>query len=140
HRMSKVSVAALLLTGVLALSADQASAQAIAEQLAACKNEGAAVESRIAACGRTIKDTKDDEMRGEALIQRGVLYEQTGNREAAIKDYTEAIKLDPTSAVAFFNRGNAYDQLGDYDRAIADYTEAIKLDPNDPDVYNNRGQ
>ena len=54
--MSKVSVAALLLTGALALSADQAGAQAIADQLAACKNEGAAVEARIAACGRVIQE------------------------------------------------------------------------------------
>ena len=49
-------------------------------------------------------------------MQRGVLYEQGGDREAAIKDYTEAIKLDPSNAVAYFNRGNAYDQMGEHDR------------------------
>jgi tetratricopeptide (TPR) repeat protein len=140
YSKTTVSVAALLLTGMLALSTDQARAQSVADQLGACKNEAGALQARITACGRVIKDTDDDEMRGEALIQRGVLFEQSDNKEAAIKDYTDAIKLDPSSAVAFFNRGNAYDQLGDYDRAIADYTEAIKLDPNDPDVYINRGQ
>jgi tetratricopeptide (TPR) repeat protein len=132
YSKTTVSVAALLLTGMLALSTDQARAQSVADQLGACKNEAGALQARITACGRVIKDTDDDEMRGEALIQRGVLFEQSDNKEAAIKDYTDAIKLDPSSAVAFFNRGNAYDQLGDYDRAIADYTEAIKLDPNDP--------
>ena len=76
----------------------------------------------------------DDDIRIEALLQRGVLYEHAGDKEAAIGDYSEVIKLDPSSAVAYFNRGNVYDQMGEHDRAIADYTEAIKLDPTDPDV------
>ena len=69
-----------------------------------------------------------------------MLHELSGERDAAVKDYTEAIKIDDTNALAFFNRGNAYDQLGQVDLAIADYTRAIKLDPTDPDFYNNRGQ
>ena len=82
----------------------------------------------------------DDDIRTEALLQRGVLYEAAGDREAAIRDYSEVIKIDPTSAVAYFNRGNVHDQMGEHERAIADYTEAIKLDPTDADVFNNRGQ
>ena len=133
--------APLALAAWALLSAAATQAQAIAEQLAACKAEGAVVEARISACSKVIEGAKDDEeIRAEAHLQRGVLHELAGNREAAISDYSEIIKLDPTNAVAYFNRGNAYDQLGEHDLAIADYTEAIKLDPTDPDAFNNRGQ
>ena len=55
---------------------DGAAAQGIADQLAACKNEGAGTQARIDACTRAIGQSKDDEdILTEALLQRGVLYE-----------------------------------------------------------------
>jgi len=47
----------------------------------------------------------------------------------AIRDYTEAIRLNPQDAKAYNNRGSAYDDKRDYDAAIRDYTEAIRLNP-----------
>ena len=121
--------------------AGRAMAQAIAEQLATCKRENGSTPTRIAACTWIIDKAKDDEdLRAEAHLQRGVLYELAGDKEAAIKDYGEAIALDSSNALAYFNRGNVYDQLGQLDSAIADYTQAIKLDATDPDAFNNRGQ
>ena len=118
-----------------------AGAQAVADQLAVCKNEDVGTQKRIEACTSVVDLAKDDDdLRAEALLQRGVLQEFAGDKDAAVKDYSEVIKLDPSSAVAYFNRGNVYDQMGEHDRAIADYTEAIKIDPTDPDVFNNRGQ
>ena len=106
-----------------------------------CKNEDVGTQKRIEACTSVVDLAKDDDdLRAEALLQRGVLQEFAGDKDAAVKDYSEVIKLDPSSAVAYFNRGNVYDQMGEHDRAIADYTEAIKIDPTDPDVFNNRGQ
>ena len=119
----------------------RAAAQAVADQLAVCKNENVGTQARIEACTRASDRARTTTTScTEALLQRGVLYEFAGDKEAAIKDYSEVIKLDPTSAVAYFNRGNVYDQMGEHDRAIADYSEAIKLDPSDPDIFNNRGQ
>src|SRR5260221_6762604 len=70
-----------------------AGAQAIADQLAACKNEGASTQTRIDACTQVIGLAKDDDdIRTEALLQRGVLYELAGEKDAAIGDYSEAIK------------------------------------------------
>ena len=126
---------------LLAAPLNVAGAQAIADQLAYCKDEGAAAQARIEACTQVVVQAKDDDdLRAEALLQRGVLYEFGGDKDAALADYSEVIKLDPASAVAYFNRGNVHDQMGDRDRAIADYTEAVRLDPSDPDVFNNRGQ
>ena len=95
----------------------------------------------IVVCTRAVEEAAaNDDLRSEAYLQRGVLHETAGDRDAAIKDYTEAIKLDPQSSVGYFNRGHTFDQ-GEHDLAIADYTQAIKLlTPSDSDTFNNRGQ
>jgi tetratricopeptide (TPR) repeat protein len=117
-----------------------AGAQAATEPLATCRNEAAASAERIAACARVIGETGDAGIRAEAHLQRGVLHEFDGREEAAVEDYSAAIKLDPANPLAWFNRGNAYTQLDQLELAIADYTQAIKLDAKEPDFFNNRGQ
>jgi tetratricopeptide (TPR) repeat protein len=54
-----------------------------------------------------------------------------GEYDKAIDDYTQAIRFDPTDAVAYYNRGNAYYfGKGDRNRARADWTKALEIDPN----------
>src|SRR5262245_42445384 len=77
----------------------------------------------------------NDAMEYEA---RGAAYLFT-DRQRAIADYSEAIRLDPKYAVAYSNRGLAYAYKNEYDRAIADYNEAIRLDPKYVEAYYNRG-
>ena len=60
-------------------------------------------------------------------------------RDRAIADYSEAIRLNPKDAVAFNNRGNLWKDKRDLDRAFADYNEAIRLNPKYSMAYNNRG-
>ena len=67
-----------------------------------------------------------------AYFNRGNVYDQMGEHDRAIADYTEAIKLDPTDPDIFNNRGQAYDTKGEYDLAIADYTQPIRLEPRQP--------
>ena len=75
----------------------------------------------------------------DIVFNRGNSHIELGNYQAAIEDYTEAIKLDPNDAVAYNNRATSKAELGNYQAAIADYTEALELDPNDAVAYNNRG-
>jgi tetratricopeptide (TPR) repeat protein len=59
--------------------------------------------------------------------------------DAAIRDSSEAIRLDPNYAAAYYYRGIAYGIMKVHDKAIADYTEAIRLGPNFAPAYSNRG-
>ena len=56
-----------------------------------------------------------------------------------LKNYTQAIRLNPNDASAYNNCGTARLNIKDYQGAIADYTQAIRLNPNDASAYNNRG-
>ena len=62
-----------------------------------------------------------------------------GQREAAITDYDEAIRLNPANASAYNNRGNSKAELGQREAAITDYDEAIRLNPANATAYFNRG-
>ena len=50
--------------------------------------------------------------------------------DAAIADYSEAIKLRPVAWGAFNGRGNAYYRKDDNAAALIDYNEAIRLKPD----------
>src|SRR5579885_2677246 len=58
--------------------------------------------------------------------------------EAAISDFTKAIKVKP-GADAYNNRGVAYARTGRNDSAIADYSSAIGRNRQYSDAYYNRG-
>jgi tetratricopeptide (TPR) repeat protein len=42
-----------------------------------------------------------------------------GDYDSAMKDYDEAISLNPGNPVGFFNRGNVQSNAGSYDKADA---------------------
>ncbi len=74
----------------------------------------------------------DDEL-GIAFYNRGVAYDRKGLYDEAIRNYGEAIRLDPDYAEAFNNRGIAYSDKRLYDEALRDFSEAMRLRPGDAD-------
>jgi tetratricopeptide (TPR) repeat protein len=80
-----------------------------------------------------------DEDRKDIFIRVDQLWEDAGDFDKTIADYTKAIEINPKDAIAFNNRGNAWYRKGDYDKAIADYTKAIEINPKDAIAYYNRG-
>jgi len=64
-----------------------------------------------------------------ALYMRGLGWRDKKEYDHAIKDFTEYIRLEPSSADVCNWRGMARHDKKEYDKAIADYTEAIRLDP-----------
>ncbi len=64
-------------------------------------------------------------------ILRGSLYLQQQNLDDAIKDFSEAIRLDPKNPELLVDRGIAYMQPGqDSALALADFQSAIALEPD----------
>jgi tetratricopeptide (TPR) repeat protein len=119
---------------------EERKAKAVADAEAKRKSEEA---ERLAAFRaqdeRRSKEAADARARYSALVGQGNVDAYSGAYDRAIATFSEAIRSDPTSAVAFNNRGAAYMKKGDNDRAIADYTEAIRLDPKNASALNNRG-
>lgn len=80
-----------------------------------------------------------DDHAGNLYQWRAVLYFQTGNYSEALKDYTNAIRLnsdtykgDPLLATRaleglYADRGLLYMRLGQYQKAVADFTKRLQL-------------
>ena len=68
---------------------------------------------------------------GRQLIAEGKFAE-------AIAPLTQALKLDPSMALAFNARGYAHLILKHYTEAIADFNDAIRLNPLYANAYQNR--
>ncbi|MBD2450768.1 tetratricopeptide repeat protein [Nostoc sp. FACHB-152] len=59
--------------------------------------------------------------------------------QAAITNYSQALKSQSNDAEIYYKRGLSYYHLGDYEEAIADYSQAIQININDAKLYLNRG-
>ncbi len=60
---------------------------------------------------------------------RGISYQNLGQFENAIQDYTSEITLFDGSAVDYVNRGVSYCALGQRQNAVNDYSKSIQLHP-----------
>lgn len=74
-----------------------------------------------------------------AFNNRGAAYQNRGEDNKAVADYTRAITLKQDYANAYMNRGNIYLKQKLFDQAIADFTKAIDLKYANASTYNNRG-
>ncbi len=70
---------------------------------------------------------------------RGNIYSRDGKYELGLKDFNQAIKVQPNYVDAYYNRGNAYYRQNKYELALNDFNKAIELAPDHPQAYNNRG-
>ena len=70
---------------------------------------------------------------------RGQVYDSKDEYELAIKDYNQAIQLNPNKAEAYNYRGIVYGKNGNLNLAIKDFNKAIQLNPHYTEAYYNRG-
>ena len=60
---------------------------------------------------------------------RGVVHKSRGELDLALKDFNEALNLDPRNAPTMADRGSAYMEKRDYKRAMTDFDMALQLNP-----------
>ena len=80
-------------------------------------------------------------------VERGDYYRERGkiHHASALRDYGDAIRLDPDCAEAYFGRGLVYVREGRYSDAIRDYERAVRLNftlshADYAEAYHDRGQ
>ena len=73
------------------------------------------------------------------LMETGHVHMKHGDFQSAIKDYTNAIIINPTFAGAYNARGMANRKMKDFHAALQDYNTALSLHNNFAATYNNRG-
>lgn len=76
--------------------------------------------------------------RSSAYVNRAIAYYSTAKYDEAIRDYTEALRINRKSVGALVGRGFSYQQKGELEKALADLTEAIRYDPNAGAAYYSR--
>ena len=70
---------------------------------------------------------------------RGLVRQALNEHEAAIKDFTEAIRVTPLQAAPHRNRAIAYRDLKQFDKSLADWNAALAINGTDAWTYDQRG-
>src|SRR5215510_11197149 len=96
--------------------------------------DDAKVQAALADLNESIRLTPTS----EAYTFRGFACKRLGDKDKAIADFDEAIRLNPNESLAWRVRGATYASKADYARTLADYTESIRVDPENPDSRHHR--
>jgi tetratricopeptide (TPR) repeat protein len=126
----------------LAMSCSPAMASDRSDRIACTQANGP--EAKIAACTRLLESGKlSNKERSNAYQARGLFLREKGERDRAIADFNEAIRLDPNDPDAYNARSGSWLlDMGDVDRALSDLNESIAHAPQNADsaiFYGNRG-
>jgi len=123
---------------LLAIVASSVSAQSYEQQYKRCL-EGNSSQERIAACGAVISANGEPADRmAEVYLTRGIDQRRLGQNDAALRDYGQAIRLNPASSDAFNSRCYLFGITGRLQEAIKDCNEALRLDARNQYAYDSR--
>ncbi len=75
--------------------------------------------------------------RTAAYYKKGLVFQETGNFNAAIKFYEKAIRADSRCSPAYNQLGIIYEAKGILDKAEENYLKALELDPEYLPIYSN---
>jgi len=74
----------------------------------------------------------------EDYIKKGADLVRHNKFDEAIKEFNNAVAVNPKSSAAYYNLGFAYDKKEDLKNAIVYFSKAIEIDPALADAYYNR--
>lgn len=72
--------------------------------------------------------------RAEAIFQLGRLYFNQGKIDKAMREFKEAIRLNPNFANARYSLGICYQQKGEKEKAIQEFKKVLELNPGNEEV------
>ncbi len=64
-----------------------------------------------------------------------MFIKKKGDKDAAFKEYSNAVNIDPKYAPAYVGRGDIYQKKGDKDAALQEYRKAIQIDSKNGLAY-----
>jgi tetratricopeptide (TPR) repeat protein len=142
-RRGSLPTAAGMICSVLSLAFALLTIEAWAQPVPDAKCTGEADvpwTEQIAGCTKAIDSGKyAGKDLAKVLLLRGKAFGQAGDLDQCLADIEEAVRLDPTNALAVGSRGDVHLARKEYERALADYTTAASLDPNNALVFIGRG-
>src|SRR5687767_8588648 len=62
-------------------------------------------------------------------VKRGMGLYQSGDYESALKEFEEAVRLNPGNATALYERGHLFLRKGENEKAAQDLAAAVRMDP-----------
>lgn len=93
------------------------------------------IQQLVARFDDPVLDAQD----GAAYFNRAATRYELGDRQGAIADYTEVLRINPNDDVAYNNRGLARYDLGEKGAAIADFEDALQRNAQNYIASFNRG-
>ena len=140
HARAQRLGATIATLAVLAAFTNSAYAASQAPDISDCALEEHANDAVRACSAWVAKVDIDAATRAKVLGLRAKAWMNQEEPEAAVGDFTQAIKLDPQNAELLRSRARAYTILGTHDLAAADWAAVLGLEPKDDDAYYHRGQ
>lgn len=91
--------------------------------------------SSLETCNRALDESLSRRDRAATYVNRGIIHMQAREIDNALRDYDNALRLDPSIAEAHVNRGIALLHKGGADKeAIAALTRGLEMKPARPEV------
>lgn len=87
-----------------------------------------------------LSDAIGSDVKPLAFYYRGMAFSVKGMQGLAIKDYSEAIKLEPNQSVYYARRGISRLSVGDISDALIDLNKALELEPSSSSVLGFRAR
>ena len=98
------------------------------------------LEQAIKVCTAGLERNPGIEDKAALYTNRGQVYAELGNLEAALADINEALRVDPTYTRGYASLCGVYRQKNELDAALGNCNKALELNPGYAWAYNERGR
>ncbi|MGB5963134.1 MAG: tetratricopeptide repeat protein [Coleofasciculaceae cyanobacterium] len=83
--------------------------------------------------------TSSGQKKAKSFLKQGLNKLSQSNYAAALKDFKQALRIDPNFVDAYICQSLVYYYQADYPQAIASCNQVLQINPKNVDAYNNRG-